>query len=248
MNNKRWLTLLGGMLMALFLVGLSPPGRASAVSPSAYTDDLVPKFQTIVGHVQEEHPDWNTYIVYTCGNDDSFFRVALLCEPSYMTYDDKGLYLHISCSKNPKCQLPGMCQHGGFSYWEHPFRLSTDDYFYDGDSLASYGGSDAEIDITLISQDGFDFSDWSSKYLFASNVSFKDKDGTVFFDRAPLAASWLKTADQAIQEKLVEVRKNKPHLPQLGQIRTGLILVVCCLVSLALLSKLLRVWRRSLIR
>lgn len=248
MNKSKWLTLLGGMLIALFLVlGLSPPGRASAsvTLPDADRDYLnVAIQQAFLGTIDTDLKDFvmgfNTYIVYDAGVSDSVY-VCLSSEIDY--FDLSGSVLTAKLG-----DISGQCDNHGF----YILRYNIGEYNSWGlcrggrtvDSML-YGGaalSDANFSLWNLST-----SDYSTKIL-ASNTSIKGKDGTVFFDRTPLAASWLKTADQAIQAELVEVRKNRPHLPRLGQIQTGLILVVCCLVSLVLLNKLLRVWHRSLIR
>lgn len=250
MNKSKWLTLLGGMLIALFLIlGLSPPGRASAsvTLPDADRDYLnVAIQQAFLGSINTDLNGYvtgfNTYIVYDAGVSGSVY-VCLSSEIDY--FDLSGSVLTANLG-----DISGQCDNHGFYILKYcigdcapgSWGLCRGGRVVDSMVYGSSVPSDANFSLWNLST-----SDYSTKIL-ASNTSIKGKDGTVFFDRTPLAASWLKTADQAIQAELVEVRKNKPRLPRLGQIQTGLILVVCCLVSLVLLNKLLRVWHRSLIR
>ncbi len=249
MNNNKWLTLLGGMLMALFLVlGLSPPGRASAYVESLPDSDRdylnVAIQQAFAGTLNTDFNGYvtgqNTYIVYTVPQYDDRVYLFLSCDIDYFEFNGEAISAHSDCKVTAS------------STHKHSFRvmryfLGSYDrlglYYNTVDSMSYADGIDGK---TFYLPD-LPFSDLG-KVVLASNVSFKDDGGTVFFARTPLAASWLKTADQAIQEKLVEVRKNRPHLPELGQIQMGLMIVACCLVSLVLLTKLLRVWKNSLIR
>lgn len=248
MNKSKWLTLLGGMLVALFLVlGLSPPGRVSAsVSlPDADRDYLnVAIQQAFLGTIDTDLKGYvtgfNTYIVYDAGLSGSVY----VCLSSDIDcFDLSGSVLTANLG-----DISGQCDNHGFYILRYnigdynSWGLCRDGRVVDAMTYGSSVPSDANFSLWKLST-----SDYSTKIL-VSNTSIKGKDGTVFFARTPLAANWLKIADQAIQEKLVEVRENRPHLPQLGQIQVGLIAVVCCLVSLILLNKLLGVWKRSVVR
>lgn len=268
MNKKGWLTLCG-MLLALFLfLGVSPPGRASAFTRDDWdTDVFRSNMQKVITYVRQKqsYAPFRAYFVFLDSNYNRC-RLMLSCEPDYASFTEESLLLTYNCDTTVES---GYSHHNimWFQFWaDENGGILTDSFssnnlpddfytFYDHYNL-NWGlsaGSPLRDKTRTISYSDFGngyngFSDFMSKSFFASNWSFKSEKGAVFFDRTPLAANWLKIADRAIQEKLVEVRKNRPHLPELGQIQTGLMIVACCLVSLVLLTKLLRVWKNSLIR
>lgn len=257
MNNKKWLTLCG-MLLALFLfLGVSPPGRASASSypdfgfvssskPSdLLSDGCISKIRDAHSSCLSSDPALRGYIVYNaCGRyTKGYVWVTFLCEPDYEFNAGGTLgWAYLNHSKDCQ-QLFDTGMHGCRSY-RIVDKGDNSTVTYVGGSVGDNWGLGSGTHVEHTSYE----IPFSSSDIIACNFSFKDEDGKVFFVRTPLAANWLKIADQAIQEKLVEVQKNHPHLPELGQIQTGLIIVACCLVSLVLLTKLLRVWKSSLIR
>lgn len=265
MNKKRWLTL-GGMLLALFLfLGVSPPGRASASVAydfSSLTDDNVAKLREWASGVQagswtdngDKIADMSTYIVYRstfATSDNPALSMITTCDIAYFYTDnteaDSPVYAHVECPKSSHghhyCGWTFSPKDG--NYLRTGIYIKESDTYWKRDSYScsySSGISSFNFKIPGLRWDSL------SVQMYAANVSIKDKTGAVFFARAPLAANWLKIADQTIQEKLVEVRQNHPRLPELGQIRLGLIAVVCCLVSLIALNKLLRVLKNSAVR
>lgn len=190
----------------------------------------------------------NSYVVYQSAYHPDQYNIILSCDLiDIRPFDYEEKNQEMSASIN--CSRDGL--HGFLCYRYVIGSGNTPvSCVYESDSSSQYalwGGAQGLIGGNRYRFYGL-FRATLSQQIVACNYTIRSEDGTIFFVRTPLAANWLKIADQAIQEKLVEVRENRPHLPQLGQIQTGLIAVVCCLVSLILLNKLLRVWKRSVVR
>lgn len=253
MNKRKWLTLLGGMLMAFFLVmGLSPP-RVSAVyvENPVMTDDMREKARLLVDNfdvskycssdILTKYPQsdyryvHNAYILYYDTYEGRYI-LKILAEPVYVRWgSDEPMYaMYPTDSPYFTYKTTDVLVDVGFKYQGTSRGF---EFWYD----RSNWSQKKELSFQLYIRD-------CESCILASNFGFRNKDHKLFFCQQPLAAKWLQLADSTLQEKLVEVREGRPHLPQLGQIQTGLIVVVCCLVSLTLLNKLLRVWKNSLIR
>lgn len=248
MNKSKWLTL-GFMLLALFFIsGISPPTVSAVSKPSDFfSDGCIAKVQETYSQHVYSNPAERAYVVYK-GSDRYMtgYYLVCFCEPEYFFNGGSGGYSWLSCqyTDHTKCKNKfELGHHGATVYRIIDKGVDSTCTVYKCDATWSFGsGNEASYSMVGMGYDSM-FTD-----LIACNLTLKNEDGKIFFYRTPLAANWQTTADQAIQEKLVEVRENKPRLPQLGQIQTGLIVVVCCLVSLILLSKLLRVWKSSVIR
>ena len=227
------------------------------------SDDLRTNLIQLVSFIREKNPShspYRAYLVRTNTAKNCIF-LSLFCEPYYAYYDDNSVSFVFDCSKNEyETELVGMHSATTYAFWQgcgieksgFVTKLASYDSFadeyYSSDSF-NFSGSDPLKNVTRKLKLGMSFEDWTSKYLIACNWSFKDKDGTVFFDRTPLAANWQKAVDKALQTELVEVRKNHPlPLGNLDQVTRGLMIVAFSVLSLIFLIKLLKGWRHSLIR
>lgn len=253
-----------GFIVFLSTFFLYPRSSMAAYSDETLkSDDLRTNLIQLVSFIREKNPThcpFRAYLVQT-NTAKNCIKLSLFCEPYYAFTDANSVTFVFDCSRNEyESGLVGMHSCMTFEFYDgcgieksgFVTKLASYDSLVDkylSDDSFNFTAGDPLNNYSKKLKLGMSFEDWSANYLIACNWSFKDKDGTVFFDRTPLAANWQKAVDKALQTELVEVRKNHPlPLGNLEQVIRGLMIVVFSVLSLIFLVKLLKGWHRSLIR